>query len=67
MTQLLTEGLDRQQPAERTHICMSCYGTFTVSRAAHACHGGSACPFDEPDNWESYEPDDREWKARGTR
>ncbi|GAA3995368.1 hypothetical protein GCM10022631_01990 [Deinococcus rubellus] len=43
--------------AERTHTCMSCFGTFTSSRPAYACHGGSACPFDEPDNWESYEPD----------
>lgn len=54
---------------ERTHTCMSCFGTFTSSRAAHACHGGSACPLGEPDMWESYEPDPvadwEEWRPQG--
>lgn len=45
------------RPDVRTHTCISCFGTFTSARAAHACHGGSACPFDEPDMWEHYEPD----------
>ena len=43
---------------ERRHTCVSCGGGFTTnSPSPHACHGGSSCPFDEPDNWETYEPD----------
>jgi len=39
-----------------THTSTFCVGTVTPSRPAYACHGGSTCPFDEPDNWESHEP-----------
>ena len=45
-------------PPERRHTCRSCWGSFTTtSPSPNACHGGSSCPFDEPDNWETYEPD----------
>jgi hypothetical protein len=47
---------EKQEP--RRHSCVSCGGSFTsTSDAPSACHGGSSCPFDEPDNWETYEPD----------
>ncbi|GGR00117.1 hypothetical protein [Deinococcus ruber] len=41
------------------HTCRSCWGTFTRDDrdGPRECHGGSSCPFDEPDNWETYEPD----------
>jgi hypothetical protein len=49
-----------QRPPRR-HCCRSCGGFFDIdSDAPRDCHGGSSCPFDEPDNWETYEPDYRE-------
>lgn len=45
-----------EPPQPRRHTCVSCGGSFTLDRAPSACHGGSSCPFDEPDNWETYEP-----------
>ena len=46
-----------RQPA-RAHACLSCGGRFTnASPPPNTCHGGGSCPFDEPDMWESYEPD----------
>ena len=52
---------EKQEP--RRHSCNSCGGSFTsTSDAARDCHGGSSCPFDEPDNWETYEQDSAaEW------
>ncbi|GGR16356.1 hypothetical protein [Deinococcus ruber] len=46
------------------HTCVSCGGRFTsASPAPNACHGSSSCPFDEPDNWETYESDQQDERA----
>ena len=51
-------SLEIQDPTPRRHSCVSCGGSFTsTSDAPRSCHGGSSCPLDEPDNWETYEPD----------
>lgn len=48
-------------PQQCPHVCVSCGGSFTpASPEPVLCHGGSSCPFDEPDNWKTYEPDPRE-------